>query len=439
MSLPDIIMNDDNTIPKIFGPFTGGSNTDTSSKLTELYNKIRWNADTTNPDNEFFYVMNVNNEIIGSVRICNSVDPSNHYKLEIGYDLVDNIYRGKKIYNYLCERRLKYIRDTKTNMYMSYTEHDYVKNTSIKFGMTLISENKIQILGDHRFYWALEYNRNAKTLYIETKFQNKNLCRGIMFGKDDDINCGYAISASHCFNIRHIDEESDYNPIKITYPLINKDVIVYNRDVSANYCNYKQFPPNYNVNIDRDYIIGYEFFNTDETNRLDEFDDTVIYKTTPVLDTINISMLTNPEDLPVNQSLIFLFNNNDGYISVFITEEKEKDFFNEKFFNDGAMYKESAETRGMNADNCREYIRVVELTDGTFFNDKGYSGSSVGIKYGLDNKKFAIVGIVSTTYSDNSSTCSIINVSKKIDWLNTFNIKFNKSRYNTQTRQIEDI
>ena len=49
--IPVEMLNDS---PKIYGPFLGGSDSNIQNKLNSLYDKIKWDADVTNNNNEFF-------------------------------------------------------------------------------------------------------------------------------------------------------------------------------------------------------------------------------------------------------------------------------------------------------------------------------------------------------------------------------------------------
>jgi hypothetical protein len=160
------------------------------------------------------------------------------------------------------------------------------------------------------------------------------------------------------------------------------------------------------------------------------------------LNTINVSLLINPEDLPINCPLIFFHEKSSSFISATI-EPNETNNINYFFVETNGVYHQMMNNRNIDKSNIIQYIRGIKMDDDQTFNDKGYSGSSVGIRYGLDNKKFSIVGIISSSYPDQTTQdynrSFIVNVSKKIEWLSSFNIEFNTSRYNTVTKKIEDI
>jgi hypothetical protein len=82
--------------------------------------------------------------VISVVRICNS--HNGNYPLELGHAFTLHAYRNKRLYRLLQTRRLKHIMDTKVEMYVLYTAHDYLKEFHIISDDT---KKIIKILNDY--------------------------------------------------------------------------------------------------------------------------------------------------------------------------------------------------------------------------------------------------------------------------------------------------
>jgi len=148
-----------NGYPRVYGPFLGGSDSNIQNKIRSLYKKMNWDPEEADDNNEFFYLQNVNEEIIGAVKISNS-------DYELCYDFIQEEYRGKKLYSFLQQARLNYIKNTKSQSYVLDTEMDYLRDSHIKYGMICTSTEKVEI--DGIYYWRLEFviNRSKRTTTI---------------------------------------------------------------------------------------------------------------------------------------------------------------------------------------------------------------------------------------------------------------------------------
>ena len=438
-------------IHTVIGPYRGGSDNDISTQLNTLYSlsylnekhkKVPWIANTFNTDNEFFYIKNNKTQIIGAVRISNTL--TKNEPLELGMDFIMPDYQKTGLYDILLIARLKYIMDTKMSMYVLYTEHDNLRDKHIKYKMTLSPLEKIKV--DSTFYWRLEYNRPFASLYVNFTKGGQGLgkCNGMAIS--NDINNQYIYTANHC-----VISSANQTEIQIALNLINYPHI----DKTAYDENTKTEIVMTNTHIDTKKIENkkYEWTNPfDDITDLEETNDVIILKTNVFMDTSNIYFLNNVNELPANTNLIPMIdyylkdiNGIKNYISkqpphelLLDTYENETQIFKVQdstnkyvYFGDSKILK----SHNINEDTYKSFFRKISETSfaKVIFGDHGHSGSALGICFGLNKKKFAIVGNIA------SNNYYIPSASRKIEQLRRININVNIAHYNTVDKTISEV
>ena len=192
----DINLNGDKPNIEIF--IGGGDNT-IQNKIRKIYDKTGWVGAEYNSNMIFLFIQNkAKDKIVSIVRISN--ESIGDYAFELGYDYTLTELRRKKLYELLFIARLKYINDNNfKQIYVSYTEDDYLKNFQIRCGMTLIGNNKVK-LSDGIQYWKLEFH-SFKLAAI-----TMNQCNGVYIG--DHNNKGIILTAGHC-----VVDDSDFSTL----------------------------------------------------------------------------------------------------------------------------------------------------------------------------------------------------------------------------------
>jgi hypothetical protein len=336
--------------------FRGGDDITIQNKLIEFYKKtdnaktIVWNVSPNINTNYFFYI-EVNDNIVASVRV-NDVD----HELDMGF--VEKDYRNKGYFIPLLKKRLEYVMENKKDMYVLYTEVDRLKKKHEEVGMTLNPSIKVQVNGVGPFYWKFEYNRPAKDLIIKFNVSGEN-CSGYMIGKNNDkslIN-----TAMHCI----LTGQNMNDPNKTTHAIIpNIELKTIN--------NAKHTLLRNNVNLSK-------FDNIKRQNKyIADIDDSIIINSPLLLDTSNVYILTNPENLLDDYEVSYWGKTTNNWTKIKINRN-----INHLSIIDATKLT----AKQINDDDIPKYI--------TFLKDNilgGDSGGPVGIFFGIDNKKFALIG-----------------------------------------------
>ena len=329
--------------PRIFGPVVGNKNIPILKKLKKLYSTNGWDADVDNPDNEFFFIKNTNQDIIGAVRICNS--KHGNFPLELGFDLIHEDYRGQGLYLPLLKARLNHVK-TKEDGYVCYTENDKLKQLHIDAGMTLSPNTKVIKGGTS--YWRIEYNVPAEKLVIHPN----GTCTGLHIGNID--NKGVIFTAGHC--VENDTDPTVRNPGAIRYRNIDNEI----SDVS---------------NVIQQ---GYSITNTIK-------DSALLYTDIPH-DTTNIAILTNPESLPEGFKLIAYGRVNEKTNTTIKELDDNKQNINQNF---GGVLEALYDK---NYEDMKNYKNSIRGLCGTILAE-GDSGGPVGYYVG---RQFILVGCIST-------------------------------------------
>jgi predicted GNAT family acetyltransferase len=414
ISNPTYEVNNDGT-PKI-NIFTGGTNVEISNKIQTFYSKIHWVGNTTDANNEFLYINDSTNaQVIAVVRI-------NNKDKELDYDYVDESFRKKGLYDKLLKARLNYILENKKEMYVLYTDVEYLKKSHIKNGMTLISDTQVSVAGDTKKYWKFEYNRNPRTLVTKTGF-NGGMCSGIAIGNDSTKE--YIYTATHCLKTPGVKDEL---PISVMHPKITGIKTQFFTENSV--IRYKLPVPDSEVVNTIKYFIEYA-------------DDIAIFNTTLLMDTTNIFLIDNCEEIPEYTKLQYwgsinndwrestLVDNNDIITNAVNTDVLGKDFDN--------VYPEWKTVLGDGhiQYNYKKMFRLIGESPSSG-NSGGPHGFFFNRKTGIINNNQICFAICFTTGSkmsigDESNSTDygvVISASRWIDWLKGLGVKINTAHYN---------
>jgi hypothetical protein len=404
--------------------FTGGSDQTISNELKALYTKNRWSANELDPNNEFIYIEHTNTrQIIAAVRINNS-------KKELDYDYIDTDFQRQKLYDPLLKARLKFILENKQEMYVLYTEFEYLKKNHIKNGMTLISETQVKAPGDSKLYWKFEYNRNPRTLVTTTKFSEGGMCSGIAIGNNGIQE--YIYTATHCLKTPGVQDKlptnvlySNIGTTEIKTEFVRKDnIISYQIPVTQ---NQKENEKKYFIEI---------------------ADDIAVFNTTPLLDTTNIFLINNCEAIPKDSVLDYwgalstwskstLIDDNDVITNLVNTESfPDSDF--DTVYPDWKI-----ETENDIIYDYQKYFRLIQNTPSS-----GNSGGPHGFFFNrttgkIDSSGLCFAVCFTTGSAINVSDGSInigygvvISASRWITWLKNLGVKINIAQYNDSNKTI---
>jgi hypothetical protein len=414
--------NADGTPKIIF--FTGGSDLNISEKLKKLYDTLKWEGNTKDNNNEFFYIEKTDKtQIIAVVRINNT-------KFELDFDLVHKDFQKQKLYDFLLKARLKYILENKKNMYVLYTEHDYLKKSHVKNGMTLISNDKV-MADDNKQYFKFEYNRDPRTLVTQTKFQNGGVCSGIAIGNNNLEEFIY--TATHCLKSPGQND---------TLPNYVSHLKILNAEIKTTFVK---------ENSMIKYKIPVTKTEEEDNNKfyIEYADDIAVFNTIPLLDTTNIFLIDNCKDIPKESKLdcwgaisdwkqSTLVDDNDiitNFVNIgaFPSDNFEKVYPDWKIdLGDGnIIYKHE------------KYFRLIDTPP-----KSGDSGGPHGFFF---NRNTGVIGptelcfaVCFTTSSkvnigDDSSNKDygvVISASRWIDWLKGLGININIAHYNIDSKTI---
>lgn len=213
-----------------------------------------------------------------------------------------------------------------------------------------------------------------------------SFCSGIHIDNDNDKN-GIVLTVAHCCdpkfeNIIYLNEDQN---IKI----INK---INNGSIN-------------NKNIYED--IGLLFINSTR-------------------DTSKVFFLDNVDELPDQYKL-----KHWGRINVFqdvIIDESGEDVNN--YITSQVASAELA-TKGIDKSNYKQHFRWITSNKEDFFQG-GQSGGPYFIEFGEQNKKIAIVGIL-------SGNNAMVNINDQMKWLNENKIKPKMAHYDTNTKTITEV
>jgi len=406
--------------------FTGGSDTTISNKLKALYTKNGWYAHELDPKNEFLYIEHTNTtQIIAAVRINNS-------KKELDYDYIDVDFRKQKLYDPLLKARLKFILENKQEMYVLYTEFEYLKKNHIKNGMTLISETQVTAPGDSKLYWKFEYNRNPRTLVTRTDFTGGGgRCSGIAIGNNGIQE--YIYTATHCLKTPGV---QDKLPTNVLYSNIGTTEIKTEFVIKDNIISY-QIPVTQNEKENSN-----KYF-------IEAADDIAVFNTTPLLDTTNIFLINNCETIPKNSVLDYwgatsiwlkskLIDDNDVITNLVNTGSFPVGDF-DKVYPDWKMDVENSDPLYMH----QKYFRLIETAP-----SPGNSGGPHGFFFNrtsgkIDSSELCFAVCFTTGSAINAADGStnieygvVISASRWIDWLKKLGVKINIAQYNDVDKTI---
>jgi len=355
--------------------FQGGDDMTIQNKITVFYEKTDaikpniWYVSPNERTNYFFYI-----EVDGDIVACVRINDTNH---ELDMDFVEEPY--KEYYIPLLEKRLEYVMEHKEDMYVLYSEgleeprFDRLKELHKEVGMTLNPSTKVQVNGRGPFYWKFEYNRPAKDLIVKFNVpdmkdgvMNYENCSGYMIGKNNYrslIN-----TAVHCFiPFKNMNNENK-----------NKHEIIKNIKLST--INNQRYNLQ-NNNID---LSPFDNIKKDKTKYLESLDDSIIINSDLLLDTSNVYILKNPENLLDNTDVSVWGKTIGKWINVKInkTDNTGSTFYDQEKFS----------SRGIN-DPSDIFKYMTLLTNRVNLLKGGDSGGPVGIFFGSDKKKkFALIG-----------------------------------------------
>jgi len=363
-----------------------------NKKISDFYkSQINWEANPSDRNNEFIYITDNSNQILGIVRI-------NHTGKELDYGLVNQSQRGKKLYEPLCKKRVQYLIDNYEGVYVLYTEHDHLINMHKRTGLTLINpsgKERIQGSQDQKEYWKFEINRPVNDLIVTLKY-NFGICSGIQISPDTIYTAAHCVKHPDRMNLHQNDDPKE---------------IIYNNGTKTNPTQTSHF--NYNIPAR----------------------DAAIVKTQKIQSASNVYILTNPECLPDNFSLLCYGKNSCSVklckttkqkveydlvepkegedIKLKISKEIEKftnemrnkvpDFHLSRFVNIHDLKQKYNNIIGEQVNTMNEVIDSL-FKYYTFYKinrnlQQGDSGGSFGFYFGYNCKNFALVGSVSETGS----------------------------------------
>ena len=398
----------------INGGFNAGN--DIHQKIQRVYNAYAGYFVPIADTNEYFYVQNRDRtNIVSIVGISNT-----NNQLDDGVTI-------PALRDLLLAHRLAFIMRTKPDMYVFYTTIDATKDEYARTGMVCTPPNRREYNGINQ--WRLEYNRPAKTLVTHTKFPIRNppdtrpddvrhetcvrggpWCTGIQLSKMNGEAIIY--TAAHCLRWPLGGDRSDL-PCTVIYPDAG-DVYLRAPDlieipVGASHRPRYTLPPN--------------------TTNENELDDVGIFYTNLLLDTSNIYILDNPQDLPENYASPQFksfgmrssnqYGNRDWMFNRIGTDAQARIIINTPGFLNPHGY-------DLSGDLYKRYIRKVIVTNNIPPGEGrgGDSGGPNGIFFGVGGKKFALVG---TT----SGEQEMIPVAARfIPWLRELGMRVNVAHYN---------
>jgi hypothetical protein len=399
--------------------FTGGSDQIISNELKALYTKNGWLANELDPKNEFLYIEHTNTtQIIAAVRI-------NNLKKELDYDYIDVDFQRQKLYDPLLKARLKFILENKQEMYVLYTEFEYLKKNHIKNGMTLISETQVKAPGDSKLYWKFEYNRNPRTLVTRTNFSNGGMCSGIAIGNNGIQE--YIYTATHCLKTPGF---QDTLPTHVVYSNISTP------EIKTEFVH-KDETLSYHIPVAQN--------EKENSNKyfIEIADDIAVFNTTPLLDTTNIFLINNCEDIPKDSVLDYwgatstwlkstLIDDNDVITNLVINGSfPDGDFDN--VYPDWKMDVKNNDPLYTH----QKYFRLIETAP-----SPGNSGGPHGFFFNRTSGKidstelcFAVCFTTGSAINvgDDSTNIKygvVISASRWIDWLKKLEVKINIAQYN---------
>jgi hypothetical protein len=277
-------------------------------------------------------------------------------------------------------------------MYVAYTEFDHLRNIHVDLGMTQTPSTKLTLSGTQ--YWRMEYNRDPRTLVTTTRFPDARICSGIAIGNDKIKEFIY--TATHCLQTPGANPP-DVMPIRVSHPDLDTPKLP-PTDFFKEGGNIKWVNP---VNTVPQY--------TEEAN------DVAVLNTTLLLDTTNIFLFDNVEDIPEGYAMKKWGLGSWGDTTI-DTDVNVKTFIERPAFASIDLDTNYPDWKT----NTKKYFRL--LTEEPL---GGNSGGPHGVFFNRttgdvasNEKCFAIIG---TT----SSGKTIVSASRMIPWLTSLGIKVN--------------
>jgi hypothetical protein len=391
--------------------FVGGGDTGIQTKLTNLYatpdpangKSGAWIVNPENANYEFFYMQTAAapSRIIASVRI-------NNPEHELDQDFIDPAFQGRKLDDFLLKKRLNHIMTTKTDMYVCYTTRDPLRDMHIRVGMTFTPSVKVDLGGTQ--YWRLEYNRDPHTLVTYTTFPSPpsaRYCSGIALTHTQTELFNY--TATHCLQTPGA-VPPDVLPNNVRHPGIAPADGIPATSFAMDGANIKWINQVNDIN-----------------NYMEQTDDVAILKTTVLLDTSNIYILDNVQDLPSRFNINIWTAVGGGWVNGTIAADEDTTFdsvdgilTSNKRFDDTDKY-------NITRTNFKQFSRkfTAKLPGGS-------SGGPHGVFFGQGNKKFAIIG-------NTSSGNWIPNASRQLPWLKTLGVQIKIAHYNADGTVTEYV
>jgi len=269
--------------------------------------------------------------------------------------------------------------------------------------MTQTPSTKVKVSGTD--YWRLEYNRDPRTLVITTTFPitsrnpDTRYCSGIAIGNDGKKEFIY--TATHCLQTPGNTPPDDL-PDSVSHPLLTT------RNLPTTTFFTKRG------------IIQWKNPVPTKPQYTEEVDDVAVLNTTLLLDTTNVFLFDNVEDIPegYNMKKWGLGSWGDTKID---TDTNVQAYINQPKVASGDLDAKYPDWRT----NTKKYFRILTVQPAG-----GNSGGPHGVFFnrtsgavGPNEKCYAIIG---TT----SSGQIIVSASRLISWLTGLGIKVNIAHYN---------